>query len=91
MVEEIVSRVERRGRWSAGEKVKILTEALEPGATLSAEYCNGENYAQRSIMAPSANPNRRGERTSERDLVNDYLRAWHDHYPQSQSTRGGVM
>jgi transposase len=36
MVGEIVSRVERRRKWSSEEKVKILTEALEPGATVSA-------------------------------------------------------
>jgi transposase-like protein len=35
-VSEIISRVERRRRWSAEEKVKVLTEALEPGATVSA-------------------------------------------------------
>jgi transposase-like protein len=35
MVGEIISRVKRRRRWSAEEKVKILTEALVPGATLS--------------------------------------------------------
>jgi len=35
-VGEIISRVERRRRWSAEEKVKVLTEALEPGATVSA-------------------------------------------------------
>jgi transposase-like protein len=33
---EIVSRVERRRRWTAEQKVKVLTEALEPGATVSA-------------------------------------------------------
>jgi transposase len=33
---EIISRVERRRKWSAEEKVKILAEALEPGATVSA-------------------------------------------------------
>jgi transposase len=36
MVEEIISRVERRRKWGSEEKVKILTEALEPGATVSA-------------------------------------------------------
>jgi len=36
MVGEIISRVERRRKWSAEEKIKILTEALEPGATVSA-------------------------------------------------------
>src|SRR5262245_47474452 len=36
MVGEIISRVKRRRKWSAEEKVKILTEALEPGGTLSA-------------------------------------------------------
>jgi transposase len=35
-VGEIVSRVERRRKWSAEQKVKILAEALEPGATVSA-------------------------------------------------------
>jgi transposase-like protein len=36
MVGEIISRVKRRRKWSAEEKVKILSEALEPGVTLSA-------------------------------------------------------
>jgi len=36
MVGEIISRVERRRKWSAEEKAKMLTEALEPGATVSA-------------------------------------------------------
>jgi transposase len=33
---EIISRVERRRRWSSEQKVKILSDALEPGATVSA-------------------------------------------------------
>jgi transposase len=33
---EIISRIERRRRWTAEQKVKVLTEALEPGATVSA-------------------------------------------------------
>ena len=36
MVGEIISRVERRRKWSAEEKAKILTEAFDPGATVSA-------------------------------------------------------
>jgi len=32
MVAEIISRVERRRQWSPEQKVKILTEALAPGA-----------------------------------------------------------
>src|SRR5262245_34524325 len=36
MVGEIISRGERRRKWSAEEKIKMLTEALEPGATVSA-------------------------------------------------------
>jgi transposase-like protein len=35
-VGEIISRVERRRRWTAEQKIKVLTEALEPGATVSA-------------------------------------------------------
>ena len=35
-VGEIISRVERRRRWTAEQKVKVLTEALESGATVSA-------------------------------------------------------
>jgi len=35
-MDEIISRVERRRRWSSEQKVKILSEALEPGATVSA-------------------------------------------------------
>ena len=36
MVAEIISTVERRRRWSAEEKLRIMTEALEPGATMAA-------------------------------------------------------
>jgi len=32
---EIISRVERRRRWTSEQKLKILTEALEPGAVVS--------------------------------------------------------
>jgi transposase-like protein len=35
-VGEIISRVERRRRWTAEQKIKMLSEALEPGATVSA-------------------------------------------------------
>ena len=30
---EIISRVERRRKWTPEQKVKILTEVLQPGAT----------------------------------------------------------
>jgi transposase len=33
---EIISRVERRRKWTSEQKVKILTEALQPGATATA-------------------------------------------------------
>jgi transposase len=33
---EIISRVERRRKWTPEQKVKILTELLKPGATVSA-------------------------------------------------------
>ena len=33
---EIISRVERRRKWTPEQKVKILTEVLKPGATVSA-------------------------------------------------------
>jgi len=33
---EIISHVERRRKWTAEQKAKILTEALKPGATVSA-------------------------------------------------------
>jgi transposase len=33
---EIISTVERRRRWTAEEKLKILDEALSPGATIAA-------------------------------------------------------
>ena len=36
MVSEIISRVERRRGWTPEQKAKVLTEALEPGATVSA-------------------------------------------------------
>lgn len=35
MVGEIISRVERRRRWTTEQKLKILAEALEPGAVVS--------------------------------------------------------
>jgi transposase len=35
-VGEIISRVERRRRWTAEQKMKVLAEALQPGATVSA-------------------------------------------------------
>lgn len=36
MGSEIVSTVERRRRWSLDEKVRIMSEALEPGASMAA-------------------------------------------------------
>jgi len=33
---EIISRVERRRKWTPQQKIKILTEVLEPEATVSA-------------------------------------------------------
>jgi transposase len=36
MAVEIISRVERRRRWTSEQKAKILTEALQPGAKVSA-------------------------------------------------------
>jgi len=33
---EIISRVERRRKWTAEQKVKILTEVLKPGTRVSA-------------------------------------------------------
>jgi transposase len=35
-VSEIISRVQRRRRWTPEQKVKVLTEVLQPGATVSA-------------------------------------------------------
>jgi len=32
---EIISRVERRRKWTPEQKVKILTAVLKPGATVS--------------------------------------------------------
>jgi transposase len=34
-VSEIISSVERRRKWTSEQKVKMLTEVLEPGATVS--------------------------------------------------------
>jgi transposase len=36
MAAEIISTVERRRRWPAEEKLRIMSEALEPGATVAA-------------------------------------------------------
>ena len=47
-VGEIISRVERRRKWTPERKVEILTEALEPGATVSAVA--GRNGISRSQL-----------------------------------------
>src|SRR5262245_49005992 len=36
MVSEVISRVERRRHWPTAEKLRIMSEALEPGATVAA-------------------------------------------------------
>jgi transposase len=36
MAAEIISTVERRRRWPAEQKLRIMSEALEPGATVAA-------------------------------------------------------
>ena len=36
MAAEIISTVERRRRWPAEEKLRIMSEALEPGAVVAA-------------------------------------------------------
>jgi transposase-like protein len=33
---EVISRVERRRHWPPAEKLRIMSEALEPGATVAA-------------------------------------------------------
>jgi Transposase len=33
---EVISRVERRRHWPTAEKLRIMSEALEPGATVAA-------------------------------------------------------
>jgi len=50
MVSEVISRVERRRHWPTAEKVRILSEALEPGATVAAVsdrngVCRSQIYA----------------------------------------------
>jgi transposase len=36
MAAEIISRIERRRRWAAEDKLRIMSEALEPGAVVAA-------------------------------------------------------
>ena len=43
---EVLGSVERRRRWSRDEKMRILTESLEPGATVT-------EVARRNDVAPS--------------------------------------
>ena len=50
MVSEVISRVERRRQWPTSEKLRILSEALEPGATVTAVadrngVCRSQIYA----------------------------------------------
>jgi transposase len=63
---EIISRVERRRKWTPEQKIKALTEALEPGATVSAVADrNGVSRSQlyawirlaRSGALPGISPN----------------------------------
>ena len=50
MVSEVISRVERRRQWPTAEKLRILSEALAPGATVAAVadrngVCRSQIYA----------------------------------------------
>jgi transposase-like protein len=36
MVSEVISRVEQRRHWPTAKKLRILSEALAPGATIAA-------------------------------------------------------
>src|SRR5262245_66298898 len=50
MAAEIISTVERRRRWPAEEKLRIMSEALEPGAVVAAVadrngVCRSQLYA----------------------------------------------
>jgi transposase len=50
MSSEIISTVERRRSWSAEQKLRIMSEALEPGATVTAVaerngVCRSQLYA----------------------------------------------
>jgi transposase len=50
MSSEIISTVERRRSWSADQKLRIMSEALEPGATVTAVaerngVCRSQLYA----------------------------------------------
>jgi transposase-like protein len=51
-VGEVISRVERRRRWTAEQKIKVLTEALEPGGHsiggCRPERLSGASAARRS-------------------------------------------
>jgi transposase len=58
-VSEIISRVERRRRWTAEQKAKVLTEALEPGATVSA--VSDRNGISRSQLYAWMKRARRGD------------------------------
>jgi transposase len=58
-VSEIISRVERRRRWTAEQKAKVLTEALEPGATVSAVA--DRNGMSRSLLYAWMKRARRGD------------------------------
>src|SRR5262245_14289096 len=50
MVSEVISRVERRRRWPTAEKLRVLSEALAPGATIAGvadrhDVCRSQIYA----------------------------------------------
>jgi transposase len=50
MVSEVISRVERRRHWPTAEKLRILSEALAPGATVAGVsdrngVCRSQIYA----------------------------------------------
>jgi len=49
---EIISRVERRRKWTAEQKVKILTEVLKPGTTRPRHGPYWPGWRARQPVAP---------------------------------------
>ena len=58
---EIITRVERRRQWSVEQKLRILTESLQPGATISAVadrngITRGQLYAWKKLAQQGGLP-----------------------------------
>ncbi len=53
---EVLDGIERRQRWSRGEKIRSLTESLEPGATVAEVALRNDPAQARSVFLTAVSP-----------------------------------